>query len=49
MPRGSKLKPEPDRPSEPKLRKCLKCAKEFLSKHVGERICQMCKVKKGWC
>ena len=49
MPRGSKYKPEPDRPSEPKLRKCLKCAKEFLSEHVGERICPMCKVKKGWC
>ena len=49
MPRGSKLKPEPDRPSEPKLRKCLKCAKEFLSEYVGERICPMCKVKKGWC
>ena len=49
MPRGSKYKPEPDRPSEPKLRKCLKCAKEFLSEYVGERICPMCKVKKGWC
>ena len=49
MPRGSKLKPEPDRPSEPKLRKCLKCAKEFLSEYVGEHICLMCKVKKGWC
>ena len=49
MPRSSKLKPESDRSGEPKLRKCLKCAKEFLSKHVGERICPMCKVKKGWC
>ena len=49
MPRGPKLKPEQDRPSEPKLRKCLKYAKEFLSEYVGERICPMCKVKKGWC
>ncbi len=49
MSRGSKLKPEPDHPSEPKLRKCLKCGKEFMSEHVGERICPKCKVKKGWC
>ena len=49
MSQSSKLKPEPDRPSEPKLRKCLKCGKEFMSEHVGERICPKCKVKKGWC
>ncbi len=47
MSQGSKLKPEPDRPSEPKLRKCLKCSKEFMSEHIGERICPKCKVKKG--
>ena len=44
----SKLKPEPDRRSEPKLRKCLKCGMEFISEHVGERICPTCKARKGW-
>ena len=44
----SKLKPEPDRRSEPKLRKCLICGMEFISEHVGERICSTCKARKGW-
>lgn len=48
MVKGSKLKPEPDRPGVPKLRKCLKCDEPFRSEHIGERICPKCKEKTGW-
>ena len=43
MTRGSKLKPEPDRQHESKLRQCLRCGKRFLSEHIGERLCPKCK------
>jgi len=42
----SKLKPEPDRQHARKLRKCLGCGKEFMSEHIGERICPKCKDSK---
>ena len=44
----SKLKPEPERPPDPKLRKCLKCGKRFMSDHVGERVCRKCKGMRDW-
>ncbi len=32
----------------PKLRKCLRCGKKFMSEHTGERICPKCKGKSDW-
>ena len=48
MSQSYELKPEPDRPREPKLRKCLNCGKEFTSEHRGERICRKCKASGVW-
>ncbi len=44
----SKLKPEPERPPDPKLRKCLKCGRRFKSEHFGERVCPKCKGGSDW-
>ena len=41
-------KPEPDRPPIRKERKCLMCGKEFVSSHVGERVCTNCKSTAAW-
>ncbi len=48
MTHGSKLKPEPDRQHESKLRQCLRCGKWFLSEYIGERLCSKCKRRIGW-
>ncbi len=42
-PIGSISKPPPDKPHEAKIRKCMMCKHEFLSEHVGHRICKPCK------
>ena len=41
-------KPEPDRPPLRKERKCLMCSKDFVSSHVGERVCTNCKSTAAW-
>lgn len=41
-------KPEPDRPSISKERKCLMCSRDFTSQHVGERVCSNCKSTAAW-
>jgi len=41
-------KPEPDRPHLSKTRKCLMCSSEFVSKHIGERVCPSCKETSVW-
>jgi ribosomal protein S27AE len=48
MANPSKLKPEPEFQYERKQRKCLGCGKIFPSEHVGERICQKCKLTDNW-
>ena len=32
-----------DKNDEEKMRRCLKCGKEFLSEWIGNRICPKCK------
>ena len=41
-------KPEPDIPHLSKTRKCLMCSSEFVSKHIGERVCPSCKETSVW-
>lgn len=41
-------KPEPDRPPVRKERKCLMCRRDFVSGHVGERVCTNCKSTAAW-
>ncbi len=43
-----KPKTDPQFHYEPKPRKCLQCAKVFISEHRGERICPTCKTSIGW-
>jgi len=31
-----------------KMRKCLRCSKQFMSEDVGHRICDKCKEKKSY-
>jgi Zn finger protein HypA/HybF involved in hydrogenase expression len=33
---------------QPKLRRCLMCADEFQSHHIGERVCPDCKSTSTW-
>ena len=41
-------KPEPDQPPLVKERTCLMCTRQFLSQHVGERVCTTCKSTSAW-
>jgi ribosomal protein S27AE len=44
----SKPKAEKAEKIKKKLRECLQCNKDFLSSHIGERICGLCKVNGDW-
>ena len=48
LPHYSKLKPEPEREHDPKVRNCLSCLHPFTSEWVGERICPKCKHSSSW-
>lgn len=39
---------KPKSSEKPKVRKCLKCEKDFLSESKFQRICQDCKKKEGF-
>ena len=41
-------KPESDREHIKKNRKCLMCHNEFMSSHIGERVCPSCKETTVW-
>lgn len=41
-------KPIADREEERKRRCCLMCSKQFMSSHIGERICPSCKGTSTW-
>ena len=41
-------KPESDIEHVNKKRKCLMCGKDFLSRHIGERVCTSCKETTTW-
>ena len=41
-------KPESDIEHVNKKRKCLMCEKDFLSRHIGERVCISCKETTTW-
>ncbi len=41
-------KPEPERAHVKKQRKCLMCSNEFMSSHIGERVCPSCKETSVW-
>lgn len=36
-------KTDPEKNNNEKYRKCMTCAKPFLSSHIGNRICLYCK------
>ena len=48
LPHYSKLKPEPERERDPKVRNCLSCLHPFTSEWAGERICRKCKSSSWW-
>ena len=48
MPNIPKPMRDPQFCYERKLRKCLRCGKEFTSEHRDERICPKCKASIGW-
>ena len=48
LPHYSKLKPEPEREHDPKVRSCLACRQPFTSEWAGERICPKCKHSSSW-
>ena len=48
LPHYSKLKPEPEREHDPKVRNCLSCLQPFTSEWAGERICPKCKHSSWW-
>ena len=48
LPHYSKLKPEPEREHDPKVRNCLSCLCPFTSEWAGERICPKCKHSSSW-
>jgi hypothetical protein len=48
LPYYSKLKPEPEREHDPKVRNCLSCLRPFTSEWAGERICPKCKSSASW-
>ncbi len=37
-----------ERPPEVKDRTCLKCRRDFRSRHIGERVCEPCKATDAW-
>ena len=41
-------KPKSDIEHVNKDRKCLMCEKDFLSGHIGERVCRNCKETTTW-
>ncbi len=41
-------KPESDREHVQKSRKCLMCSGDFVSHHIGERVCPSCKETTVW-
>ncbi len=41
-------KPESDREHVKKNRKCLMCHNEFMSGHIGGRVCPSCKETTVW-
>lgn len=41
-------KPEADKGTERKTRKCLICSEPFPSEWSGERVCKTCKSKASW-
>ena len=46
--RRNLAKPKPEKVYLEKPRKCLMCHNEFMSSHIGERVCKGCKEKRVW-